>query len=251
MEATMAAPAVLITGGTSGIGLASAQVLHEQGFRVMVTGQNPETIAAAELALPKDVVVFRADSRSLTDAGRIAEAAQQHFGSLAAVFLNAGVTGPTPLGTVDEARWDELFAINTKGQYFTLQAVMPLMSDGGSIVLTAGVGIVTGITGGSVVAGTRGALLSMVPSLALELAPRRIRVNAVSPGAIDTPIWAKSGLSPEAIKQRTNAIAATIPFGRLGTAREVADVVAFFVSERSSYVTGQHIVVAGGIGMGA
>lgn len=246
----MPAPAVLITGGTSGIGFATAQVLHEQGFGVMITGQNPETIAAAELALPQDVVVLRADSRSLTDVDRIADAVREHFGSLAGVFLNAGVSGSIPLGAVDEARWDELFAINTKGQYFTLQAVLPLISDGGSIVLTAGVGIMTGIAGGSVVAGTRGALLSMVPSLALELAPRRIRVNAVSPGAINTPIWAKSGLPPEAIKQRTDAIAATIPFGRLGAAREVAEVVAFFVSERSSYVTGQHIVVAGGAGMG-
>jgi NAD(P)-dependent dehydrogenase (short-subunit alcohol dehydrogenase family) len=217
----------------------------------MVTGQNPETIASAIAELPEDVVVLRADSKSLADASSVADAVRTRFGSLTAVFLNAGVTGPTPLGTVDETRWDELFAINTKGQYFTLQAVVPLITDGGSIVITGGVGVMTGIAGGSVVAGTRGALLSMVPSLALELAPRRIRVNAVSPGAIDTPIWTKSGLTPEAINQRKDVIAATIPFGRLGTAREVAEAVAFFASDGSSYVTGQRMVVAGGTGMGA
>lgn len=247
----MPSPAVLITGGTSGIGLATARLLHERGFGVMVTGQNPETMAAAVAALPSEVVVFRADSRSVDDARGVAEAAREHFGSLTGVFLNAGVSRPTPIGTVDESNWDELFAINTKGQYFTLQAVLPLIADGGSVVITGGVGIVTGIAGGSVVAGNRGALLSMVPSLALELAPRRIRVNAVSPGAIDTPIWGKSGLSPVAVKERTDAIAATIPFERLGTPEEVAEAVAFFLSEGSSYVTGQHLIVSGGIGMGA
>jgi NAD(P)-dependent dehydrogenase (short-subunit alcohol dehydrogenase family) len=245
----MAEPAVLITGGTSGIGRASAELFHEQGYRVMVTGRNPATIAAARRELPEGVVVLQADARTPTDTDRVAEQVASRFGELTALFLNAGITLPTPLDSVDEATYDEVFATNTKGQFFTLQKMLPLLADGASVVITVGIGATRGIAGGSVAAGSRGALLTMVPSLALELAPRRIRVNAVSPGAIDTPIWSKSGMAPEALDEVTTAMAATIPFGRFGTAREVAEVVAFLASDNAGYVTGQEIVVGGGSGL--
>lgn len=243
----MTAPAALITGGTSGIGLATAQLLRERGFQVMVTGQNPDTLAAAGKELGDDVVVMQADSRSLTDGDRVAEEVRTRFGLLTTLFLNAGVSRSAPVPSVDEATYDEVFAINTKGQFFTLQKTLPLLADGASVVFTVGVGVTRGRPGGSVTAGSRGALLAMVPSLAAELAPRRIRVNAVSPGAIQTPIWAKSGASPEILSQRMESMSARIPFGRLGTAREVAEVVGFLASDAARYVTGQNIVVGGGI----
>jgi NAD(P)-dependent dehydrogenase (short-subunit alcohol dehydrogenase family) len=243
----MPAPAALITGGTSGIGLATARLLYERGFQVMVTGRNPETLAAASRELGDGIVVLQADARSLPDSDRVAEEVRTRFGQLTTLFLNAGISRPAPVLSVDEATYDELFTINAKGQFFTLQKVLPLLADGASIVFTVGVAVSRGRAGGSVTAGSRGALLAMVPSLAAELAPRRIRVNAVSPGAIETPIWAKSGASPDTLAKTMESVSARIPFGRFGTAAEVAGVVAFLASDGASYVTGQNIVVGGGI----
>ncbi|HEX4787991.1 MAG TPA: SDR family oxidoreductase, partial [Actinospica sp.] len=179
------------------------------------------------------------------DTERVAAEAKARFGALTLLFLNAGVVQRTPVGTVSEATYDELFAVNTKGQYFTLQKALPLLADGASIVFTVGAGMRT--AGTSVTSASRGALLAMVPSLAAELAPRRIRVNAVSPGAIETPIWAKSGASAETVAKMKESIAAEIPFGRFGTAREIAEAVAFLASDAAAYITGQNLTVAGGI----
>ncbi|WP_255951375.1 SDR family oxidoreductase [Streptomyces odontomachi] len=247
----MPAPAALITGGTSGIGKATAELLHERGYRVMVTGQNPETLEIARKELPGDVVVFQADARSVPDAERVADEVRTRFGSLDTLFLNAGITRPAPVEAVDEATFDELFNINAKGQFFTLQKTLPLLAEGASVIFTVGIGVTRGLAGNSVTAASRGALLAMVPSLAVELAPRRIRVNAVSPGAIETPIWAKSGMPPEMLEQFAESVATRVPFGRFGTAREVAEVVAFLASDAAGYVTGQDIAVGGGSGIGA
>jgi NAD(P)-dependent dehydrogenase (short-subunit alcohol dehydrogenase family) len=140
----MPAPAALITGGTSGIGLATAGLLHERGFQVMVTGQNPDTLAAAGQELADDIVILEADSRSLTDSDRIAEEVWIRFGQLTTLFLNAGIARRVPVPSVDETTYDELFAINTKGQFFTLQKTLPLLAEGASIVFTVGVGVTRG-----------------------------------------------------------------------------------------------------------
>jgi NAD(P)-dependent dehydrogenase (short-subunit alcohol dehydrogenase family) len=243
----MTAPAALITGGTSGIGLATAQLLHDRGYRVMVTGQNPDTIAQARETLPPEVVVTRADARSIPDAERVASEVRERFGALNVLFLNAGISRSAPVDAWDESTYDDLFAVNTKGQFFMLQAVLPLLAETASIVFTVGVGVRQGMPGGSVTAASRGALLAMVPSLAAELAPRGIRVNAVSPGAIDTPIWAKLGLPADVQQQIADSISARIPLGRFGTALEVAEVVAFLASDAAGYVTGQNVVVGGGV----
>ncbi|MFC4123017.1 SDR family oxidoreductase [Nonomuraea zeae] len=242
-------PAALITGGTSGIGRATAELLHRRGYQVIVTGQNPGTIAAAQRELPEDIVVLRADARSLADADRVAEEVRRRFGTLDTVFLNAGIVRPQPIESFDEATYDDLFGVNVKGQFFTLQKVLPLLADGGSIIFNVGVGATRGLPNGSVTVATKGALLALVPTLALELAPRRIRVNAISPGPIATGIWAKRELAPEVLEEAARATVSRIPLGRMGTGEEIAEAVAFLAT--AGFVTGENIVVGGGVGIGA
>jgi NAD(P)-dependent dehydrogenase (short-subunit alcohol dehydrogenase family) len=242
---SVSARTVLITGGTSGIGRASAELLHQQGYQVVVTGQNPDNLAKARQELPDDVLVLAADARSLSAAGQVADTIRERFGTLEVVVLNAGITSLQPIEDVDEAIFDDQVAVNFKGQFFTLQSVLPLLSDGGSVIFTVGIGPTNGVVGGSITCATRGALLAMVPSLALELAPRQIRVNVVSPGGIATGKWASSDV-PEEVRKAT---AASIPLGRWGEPAEAAAVVAFLASETASYVTGQNIIVAGGRGL--
>nr|WP_221379013.1 SDR family oxidoreductase [Actinoplanes polyasparticus] len=240
-------PTALITGGTSGIGRATAELLHARGYQVVVTGQNPDSIAKAKAELPGDVLVARADARRPADTDSLLRTVSERFGSLDLLFLNAGVFRPAPVADVTEEAFDEQVDINFKGQYFTLQKVLPLIADGGAVVMTVGIGVRRGSPGATLGAATRGALLAMLPSLALELAPRRIRVNAVSPGAVETPLFDKLGV-PEAGR---NAMRANIPFERFGSSQEVAEVVAFLASDAAGYVTGQDVVVAGGYGLGA
>ena len=242
----MTSRTALITGGTSGIGRATASLLHRTGYRVAVTGSTPESVAQARADLPADVLVLRADARSRDDTDRVIAAVGERFGRLDVLFLNAGLVRGLPIEAYDEATVDDLFAVNFKGQFFTLQKALPLLDDGGSIVLTVGIGVTRGVGAGSAAAASKGALLGLVPSLALELAPRRIRVNAVSPGAIATGIWARLGL-----EAATDAVAAQVPFGRLGTPDEIAEVVAFLASPGAAYLTGENIVVGGGSGLRA
>ncbi|MFI0901126.1 SDR family oxidoreductase [Streptomyces sp. NPDC020983] len=240
-------PVALITGGTSGIGRATAELLHKRGYRVAVTGQNPESISRARRELPQDVLVVRADARVMADTDALIRTVREHFGSLDLLFLNAGVFRPAPVAEVTEEAFDESVEVNFKGQFFTLQKALPLLADGGAVVLTAGiVGAGRGAPGATVVAATRGALLAMLPTLALELAPRGIRVNAVSPGSTETPLYDKLGVPAQA----REAMSAGIPFQRFATSEEVAEVVAFLASDAAGYVTGQEVTVAGGLGLG-
>jgi NAD(P)-dependent dehydrogenase (short-subunit alcohol dehydrogenase family) len=240
-------PTALITGGTTGIGRATAQLLLERGYRVAVTGRNPDTVASARAALDGDVLVLRSDSASVADIDALVADVGAQFGALDLLFLNAGVFRPGPVADVTESEFDAQVDVNFKGQFFTLQRALPILNDGGSIVMTVGLGASRGSVGAALGAGTRGALLAMLPSLAVELAPRRIRVNAVSPGMTDTPLLDKLGV-PQGVR---DDMATQIPLGRFATGRDIAETVAFLASDAAGYITGQEITVAGGHGLSA
>jgi NAD(P)-dependent dehydrogenase (short-subunit alcohol dehydrogenase family) len=249
MTTTSPPPAALVTGGTTGIGHATARVLHADGYGVLVTGRNPETLAAARHSLPEEVAVLRADLRSVGDAKRVADEVEQRFGKLDLAFLNAGFSRPTPLETLDEAVYDELFDVNVKGQLFTLKAVLPLLGPGSSVVFNSSTAAQRGVPGELVYSAAKGAVNSLVRSLAVELAPRGIRVNAVSPGPVETPAQTKLGQDMpagrlEAFQQQING---WVPMARHGTDEEIARAVAFLASPAASFITGANIDVDGGL----
>lgn len=233
----MSARTALITGGTSGIGKATAELLHSRGYRVMVTGLSN----VADNGLPEGITAVRADARSLPDIDQAIDQARGQFGSLDLLFLNAGISRPGPIESTDEDAFDAVFDTNVKGAFFTLQKALPLLNEGASVVFTVGAG--EGIAAATTAA--KGALLPLMRSLALELAPRRIRVNAVSPGMINTPVYAKMGVSQEMI----DSWAKDIPLGRAGAPADIAEAVAFLASDAASYITGDNLTVSGGLGV--
>lgn len=236
----MATKTALITGGTSGIGKATAELLHSRGYRVMVTGLGDLDNAA----LPADVTAVEANIGSLTDIDQALDQAREHLGSLDLLYLNAGLPRPgLSIESTDEATFDALFDINVKGNFFTLQKALPLLNEGASVVFT--VGAAEGL--GAAMTAAKGALLPLVRSLAIELAPRRIRVNAVSPGVVDTPAYGKMGISPDTIASWGEGV----PLGRVGAPADIAEAVAFLASDAAGYITGDNLLVSGGIGVHA
>jgi NAD(P)-dependent dehydrogenase (short-subunit alcohol dehydrogenase family) len=242
-------PVALITGGTSGIGLATAHTLHKRGYAVVVTGRNPHTIAEAERDLPAEVSVLRADAASLADADRVAAELELRYGRVDLVLLNAAVEQLAPLADLDEATFDDAFAINVKGQVFLVQKLLPLLNPGSSVIFTSSIAAEKGMPNLSVYSATKGAQLAFARALAIELAPRGIRVNTVSPGPIDTPALDKLGLGADELEAFKKTITTQVPLGRFGTAEEVADTVAFLASPQATYVTGANAAVGGGFGV--
>jgi NAD(P)-dependent dehydrogenase (short-subunit alcohol dehydrogenase family) len=244
---TLEGKLALVTGGTTGIGLASARAFHAAGARVIVTGSNPASIAAARAELPADVAIVRADARRLADITALAAEVERKLGALDVLFLNAGIAKFAPLAAVDEAFYDDVMAVNVKGVVFTLQKLLPLLRPGASVLINTSVVDTKGVPNASVYSASKGALSALVRSLAVELADRQIRVNAVSPGPITTPIYGKLGLPKDAVDAFADGMTARVPLRRFGVADEVAKTALFLASPAASYVTGAELSVDGGL----
>jgi NAD(P)-dependent dehydrogenase (short-subunit alcohol dehydrogenase family) len=239
----------LITGGTSGIGLETAKLFVSEGARVIVTGVNPESIAKAQAELGSNVLVLPADSASVTAQQELAQAVQEHFGQLDIAFLNAGVSVWMPIETWTEEMFDRSFDINVKGPYFLMQALLPVFANPASVIFNTSINAHKGPANSSVYGATKAALLNMSKTLSNELLQRGIRVNAVSPGPVNTPLYDKLGI-PDAYREQVNKdILATIPAGRFGTAEEVAKAVIYLASDESRWTIGSEIIIDGGVSL--
>ncbi|NEQ78414.1 MAG: SDR family oxidoreductase [Okeania sp. SIO2C9] len=240
--ARLANKTAVITGGTTGIGFESAKVFIAEGAQVMITGRNEARLAEAVEALGPKAIGLKANAQSLTDIDLLTTKVEQKFGQLDILFANAGVAKRAVFREITEAQFDEEIAINLKGLFFTVQKLEPLMKNGSSIILNTTTLAQTAIPGEMIYSASKAAVRSLARSLSMELLDRQIRVNAVAPGPIDTPIWAKMELPPEIaekVLQRT-------PIGRFGKPEEVAKVVLFLASDDSSYILGEEILVDGG-----
>ncbi len=235
---------IVITGGTSGMGLATAQHFLARGASVLVTGRSEASVRRARAALPDTALVVQSDTGVLADIDALAATVRRVFADVDLVFLNAGITVTASVREVTEQTYDEVFAVNTKGAFFTAQKLAPLIADGGAIVLTTSAANVQGMAGSSVYAASKAALRSFTRGFARELLPRGIRVNAISPGPIDTGILDRS-LLPEAASQLKSHFVDTNPMRRMGTMEEIAKAVAFLGFD-ATYTTGAELPVGGG-----
>jgi NAD(P)-dependent dehydrogenase (short-subunit alcohol dehydrogenase family) len=248
-NARFAGKVALVTGGNSGIGLAVAQALVAEGARVVIAGRNAETVAAAQARLGSGSHGVVADAGRLDEIDRIVAATKDFGGGkLDVVFANAGIAIFGPLASMTEQQYDETMSINVKGVYFTVQKALPLMGPGGSIVLNASVASGRGNPIGSVYGASKAAVRSLARTFGSELVTRGIRVNVVSPGPIETPIFSRPGPTPEMGANLKKAFMERNPMKRLGTVAEVAAAVLFLASDAASFITGVEFPVDGGAG---
>jgi NAD(P)-dependent dehydrogenase (short-subunit alcohol dehydrogenase family) len=241
----------LVTGGTSGIGRAAVALLHGAGARVLATGTSARRLARLEQDFP-GVISLANDAGDPEAADALADALSEQLlaagaETLDGAFLNAGVGRFQPLQALDAEAIDWHFAVNVRGPMLQARALAPLLADGGSLVLNTSVARDSGLPGAAAYASTKGALRTLVRVLAAEFAPRGIRVNAVSPGPIETDFFARSGMPREAIDGIMASVQSRVPLGRLGRPEEAANVAAFLLSDLASYVTGSEYVVDGGM----
>src|ERR1700758_5582989 len=238
----------VVTGGNSGIGLATAQRFHEEGAQVVISGRDQKTLDQAVKTIGGNVIAVRADVAKLADLDRLYKTVADKFGKFDVLFANAGIAKFAPVTETNETFFDEIFDINVKGVFFTIQKALPLLNDGGSIIINSSVVNETGAAGASVYASTKAAVRSFARTLTTELVDRGIRVNVVSPGPITTPIFGRTGLPQEAIDEFAREAQTKVPMKRFGKPEEVADTVAFLASSEASYITGVDINVDGGMG---
>jgi NAD(P)-dependent dehydrogenase (short-subunit alcohol dehydrogenase family) len=238
----------VVTGGNSGIGLASAQRLQQEGARVAISGRSQKTLDEASKILGKDALVVQADVAKLPEIDKLFSAVSAKLGKIDVLFVNAGVATFAPFAGFTEAKYDELFDINAKGAFFTVQKALPHLNDGASVILNTSVAGHVGNPLGVAYGATKAAMRSFVRSMAADLAARNIRVNAIAPGPIDTPIFDRVGLSQDQKAQVVQQFIERVPLKRLGKPEEIAAAVAFLASSDSSFMTGTETNVGGGVG---
>lgn len=237
---------VLITGGTSGIGLATARLFVAEGARVAVTGRDDAVFERVKAELGENALVLKGDVRSSEDMQAIAAEVRGRFGGLDVVFANAGRAFPSAVHDIDEKLYDEIMGINVKGVVFTLQAVLPDLREGASVILNTSFVAQTGRHGISLTAAAKAAVRSLARSWSYEFLDRKIRFNAIAPGAIDTPLLSKWGMSDAWVRDRKAEFAQAVPVGHLGKAEDIAYAALYLASDESSYVVGTELVVDGG-----
>src|SRR5215467_1524068 len=235
----------LVTGGSSGIGLATAQRFVQEGAYVLITGRRQSELDKAVNQIGKNVTDVQADVSNLEDLRRLYDVVKQQKGRIDILFANAGIAESAPLGSITEDHFDKIFNINVKGLLFTVQSTLPLFQDGGSIILTSSVGGSKGTPALSVYNATKAAIRSFARSWTVDLKHRKIRVNAISPGPINTPAVSRLFENGQQAEQVKTALL-NIPMGRMGNPDEVAKAVAFLASDDSSYITGIELFVDGG-----
>src|SRR5579864_1136034 len=238
----------VVTGGNSGIGLATAKRFQQEGAQVVIAGRSKKTLDEAVKIIGNGVIAVQADVSKLPDVDKLYAEVSRKLGKIDVLFVNAGIVNFAPFAETSESAYDEQFDINIKGAYFTIQKALPLLNDGASIILNTSVADQKGTAGTSAYSATKAALRSLARTVAAELAGRGIRVNTVAPGPIVTPIFGRAGVSKEVVDQFAKELVATVPMKRFGQPEEVAATVAFLASQDASYITGVEINVDGGLG---
>jgi NAD(P)-dependent dehydrogenase (short-subunit alcohol dehydrogenase family) len=237
----------VITGGNSGIGLATAKRFVSHGAYVFITGRRQNELDTAISEIGKNVMGIQGDVSNLADLDRLYNTVKDEKGHLDILFANAGIAQFAPLGEISEEHFDKIFGINVKGLLFTVQKALPIFQDGGSIILNASIGSSKGFEETSVYSATKAAVRSFARTWTADLKHRKIRVNAISPGPIDTPIFSNLLQNEEQSEQFKKNIMNTVPMGRMGSPDEIAKVVSFLASNDSSYITGIELFVDGGL----
>ncbi|MBI4986431.1 MAG: SDR family oxidoreductase [Rhodocyclales bacterium] len=239
----------LITGGSSGIGLATARLFRAEGARLAITGRDPDSLARAQAELGADTLAIRSNTGRLDEIAALMAQLRADCGRLDVLFVNAGIAKATPFDRVTEDQFDEIMATNFKGAFFTIQQALPLLADKASVIVTTSIANRKGSPDYSVYAASKAALHSLVQSLGPALSGRGIRVNAISPGPVATPMFGRAGLPTELMQARKRALAEKSPLKRLAAPEEIARAALFLASDDSSYMVGAEIVVDGAISL--
>ena len=243
--ARLAGKTALITGGSSGIGLATAKAFVAEGARVAITGRDETTLHGAATEIGGGTVAIPCDVTKLDQIDALADRLTQEFGGLDILFANAGLFTNAPIGAISESEFDAIFDINVKGLFFTVQSMLPLLRRGASVILNASIAWRMGRPGISLYAASKAAVRTFARNFSADLAPRGIRVNVISPGPIDTPIWERGRDAATADRLRRK-IEAGVPMGRMGRSEEIAAAAVFLASDESAYMMGAELIIDGG-----